>query len=429
MLRVTHWMVLIAAAALVACGGSGSSPSSSSLTSSSGTGSSGTSSSSGSSGAGGNVVAVVVGPGPTAASSAFNIPTTTVTVCQPGTGTCATVSNVLVDTGSSGLRLLGSALKGLTLSDQQDPVVSGNLIAECLTFVDGYVWGPVVVADVSIGGEKASGIAVHIIDDSGKDALAPAAPASCTGSAGTNLSSLDTLSANGVLGIGTLIDDCGLYCTQPVSAQNSGYVYYSCSGSSCSPTTETEVDQVANPVAHFLVDNNGVIVQLPAIPHLGTTTVSGNLVFGIGTQSNNALGSATVLTSDDIGEITANYNGQTLTGSFVDSGSNGLYFPNAALSTCTGSSGASNFYCPVSSPFAVPVTLMGNNGAMAQAALEIDNLKDLNQTYFAVNVGGPAVNNGSPAFDFGLPFFYGRHVFVAFDGRIAAGTLGPYYAY
>jgi hypothetical protein len=33
------------------------------------------------------------------------------------------------------------------------------------------------------------------------------------------------------------------------------------------------------------------------------------------------------------------------------------------------------------------------------------------------------------SFDFGLPFFYGRSVFTAIQGRSAGGFTGPYFAY
>jgi hypothetical protein len=34
-----------------------------------------------------------------------------------------------------------------------------------------------------------------------------------------------------------------------------------------------------------------------------------------------------------------------------------------------------------------------------------------------------------PYFDFGLPFFYGRSVFTAIEGKSAGSQIGPFYAY
>ena len=55
-----------------------------------------------------NVQPIVVDPGP--AGDYVNGSFTSVTVCVPGTTSCQTIDGVLVDTGSSGLRILSSAL-------------------------------------------------------------------------------------------------------------------------------------------------------------------------------------------------------------------------------------------------------------------------------------------------------------------------------
>lgn len=379
------------------------------------------------------MVPLVVGPGPTNQTS-FNIPTTSVKVCVHGTSTCTTISNVLVDTGSPGLRLMASALGSFSLPHQQDPTTGSNFIVECLPFADGYTWGPVATADVTVGGETASNVPVNVIDDTASGSLEPQAPSSCTGSGSeSNLSSVDALGANGVLGVGLFNYDCGDYCTQPVLEQTDGYLYYSCSVSTCSATTEALADQVVNPVARFATDNNGVILQLPAIPTQGKVSDSGYLVFGIGTQTNNGLGSVTVLTTSESGYITTLYGGQTLSSSFLDSGSNGYFFPDSTITVCSGFTGASDFYCPTNSPLSLSASNEGQNGSTTQISFQIDNLNDLNQTYFAVNVGGPITGitglGTSNFFDFGVPFFYGRTVFTAIAGASAGGTTGPYYAY
>ena len=55
-----------------------------------------------------NLQAITVNSGPTGQFA--NTMTTSVTVCVPGTASCQTIANVQVDTGSSGLRLLASAV-------------------------------------------------------------------------------------------------------------------------------------------------------------------------------------------------------------------------------------------------------------------------------------------------------------------------------
>src|SRR5215469_3060516 len=56
---------------------------------------------------------------------------TSVTVCAPGTSSCQTISGVLVDTGSYGLRVLSSALGSLNNSLPQQTDTSGNSVVEC----------------------------------------------------------------------------------------------------------------------------------------------------------------------------------------------------------------------------------------------------------------------------------------------------------
>lgn len=80
-----------------------------------------------------NVQPISVNAGPTFSyvDGAF----TTVTICVPGSTTqCQTISGILVDTGSSGLRILSSALT-VALPQQTDS--SGNAVAECAVFSDG----------------------------------------------------------------------------------------------------------------------------------------------------------------------------------------------------------------------------------------------------------------------------------------------------
>ena len=112
--------------------------------------------------------------------------------------------------------------------------------------------------------------------------------------------------------------------------------------------------QLPNPVAAFATDNNGTILDFPAVGPSGVVSLTGTVYFGIGTQANNKLGSATVLpissSSSSIGPgfLTATYKGKALTQSFLDSGSNFYYFIDAALPICT-QSGLNVLDCPTAS--------------------------------------------------------------------------------
>jgi Protein of unknown function (DUF3443) len=436
-----RWTVLLGLCVLAGCGGGGSGSGSSSSSSSSSSSGSGSSSSSGAMVS--NIVTLTVGPGPAAAQGGtFNIPYASVKLCNPGTTTCAIVTDVLVDTGSVGLRIMASALTsaGLTPTNMSDPSNSSNSIAECLPFADGYTWGPVAKADVSIGGELASNLSVNIINDNGS--YAATVPSSCTSmSTNTSLNSVSAFAANGILGVGIFDQDCGTSCRDCASLTNgcntaNSDLYYSCNTTTdtCAFTPVALTAQVRNPVALFAADNNGIILQLPLLPAAGQAGATGSLIFGIATQSNNALGNAFVLTTDSNGNFTTIYKSQTLASSFIDSGSNGFYFPDSSIPVCpntTASPHASDFYCPTST---LPLTAsnQGQDGSTNMVSFQITSLNNLNGSFYAsATLGGPAAANAvlGKYFDWGLPFFYGKSVYTAIEGKQAGSTLGPYYAY
>jgi len=203
-----------------------------------------------------NVAPLVVDSGPD--GQEVNIAYTTVKVCVPGSSQCQTIDHIQVDTGSEGLRLLSSVLT-ISLPGES---ISGQAVNECLVFADGYVWGPVVTADVSIAGESASDVPIHmLIPSSGS----PPVPSSCSSqtSGPDEGGSASDLGANGILGVGPFQQDCGLACTSLNSQLPD--VYYTCSGNNCNPSFVPLVGQVPNPVIAFNTDNNGVLIQLPSL--------------------------------------------------------------------------------------------------------------------------------------------------------------------
>jgi len=377
---------------------------------------------SGSGGGGGgssatNNLAVQVNLGP--GGNDLNFLFASVEICIHGTSNCQTIPDVQVDTGSTGLRLLGSEV---TLSLPAVTDASGNPVAECVQFVDmSYAWGSVNVADIKLAGEVASSVPIQIISPSG---FAPV-NSNCIIPAGQQLDSQATLHSNGIIGVGLFTQDCGNACaTAPPPAK----VYFSCVAQVCNPNTVALANQVQNPVSLFTTDNNGVLINLPSVPATGSATVSGSLIFGIGTESNNALGTAIVYTTSATGDFTVTYSGTAYPQSFVDSGSNALFFLDSVTSGLATCAPNAAFYCPASTtPFTVtPMGQNGNSGSLTFSIANIDSLVTANPTFAAYsNAGGPFPG----AFDLGLAFFYGRPVFVAIEGKTTPGGSGPFYAF
>jgi hypothetical protein len=393
-----------------------------------------------------NSVSITVDSGPAAAGGGQgaviedNIAYVTVTLCAPGGATCQTIDHVQLDTGSVGLRIVQSVLTpGLLAALPVETDASANPVGECYGFVDGYAFGSVRTADFKIGGESVSGMPVQIMGDTGAFANVPS---SCSSGGGINLNSVQSLGANGIIGIGSTVLDCGTACTSP--GGSAAAIYYDCPASGCASivaraaSATAPFEQLPNPVAVMAVDNNGTLIDLPAAPPGGAASAMGTLYFGIGTQTNNALGSATVLTTGSssspvgVGLLTAIYKGRALDQSSVDSGTNLYLFTDGAISACAGAS-FSGFYCP-SSPLQLNPTLQGLNGVSASATFTLNNARTLFATNFSVLPGIGASPNLFPnpnpnSFDFGLPFFYGRRVFTAIEGRAVGNVTGPFVAF
>jgi hypothetical protein len=374
-----------------------------------------------------NVQPVVVDYGPTVNGQQVGYNDalyTTVTICMPGTSTCQSIDHVLVDTGSTGLRIV-SSLVTLGLPFTTD--ASNNPIGNCIQYVDStYQWGPIVKADVQMAGELASSVPIQIVGASNF----AAAPAACS-AGGTPAETVTDLGAKGILGVGNYRQDCGPAC----ASASPPAIYFTCPTAGCTPTEVAVSAQLQNPVWLFPQDNNGLSIVLPQIGATGAVSVSGNMIFGIGTQSDNALGTAQAQALDDYGYFTTTYNGVAYTQSFIDSGSNGLFFldsPTTGLPDCASNSIAQGFYCPTSPVNFSAITSGPNpNGAGAKVSVNVafsiaNALTLLSSPATAFNnVGGDMPG----AFDWGLPFFFGRSVFIGIEGQYTGTAVGPYWAF
>jgi hypothetical protein len=219
-------------------------------------------------------------------------------------------------------------------------------------------------------------------------------------------------------------------------------------------------DQVRNPVSKFAKDNNGVILELPSVASGGATGASGELLFGIGTESNNGLSSsATVLTIDSnendlawagfttvFDKVSYPNSANALSSSFLDSGSNGIFFldqPTTGIPSC------SDWYCPTPTD-SLTAKNQATGGNSSQVSFNVANADTLFSNNGGNNIAyndlaGP-ITAGSPDtatqaedgyFDWGLTFFYGRNVYTAIWGVTppsspASGVsvpAGPFWAY
>ena len=349
----------------------------------------------------------------------LNEPCVSIKVCSPSSGQCVQVDNVLVDTGSYGLRVFANQISSLNLSQSVD--ASNSALAECQSFKDGTSdWGMVAIANIQLSGRTANSVPIQVID--GNFATPPS---DCTGVE----SDPGSAGYNGILGVGVFQQDCGADCAD--TRQPNNRIYFNCqAGSQNCGSKSVSVrlqDQVTNPVTLLDSDNNGIAIQIGNISSYGQTNPTGYLILGIGTESDNTPGSAVQMFAvDSNGDFQTNYSGN-LVPAFIDSGSNGVFYTaSPSLPDCQSLQG---FYCPDSTQnfFATQVSADGaNNQSINVSVANADSVVATNPTGTAFNnVGGPL--NGF--FDWGLPFFFGRTIYVGFENASSTLGKGSYWAY
>lgn len=355
-----------------------------------------------------NAVSITVGCG------YVNQPCVSVTICSPGTGgtaNCQTIPNLLLDTGSFGLRIFDNVVNTTNLT-------AVSSLYECVSYGDGsYQWGRVMKADVTLGSQVAQNVSIDIVEHS-PTTQTPNVPSSCVnqqGFAGTP--DAQFAGYNGILGVGLLAQDCGSTCT--TLANNT--VYYSCTGNTCSGSTASLSNQVTNPVSMMPSGyNNGVAIQLNNVSAAGASSSTGYMVLGIGTVANNTPPSG-VVTYQASGSLTfdTKYGTQSYTTAFIDSGSNGLFFPNGCLAI-----NASGWFAPTSEAGFTATVSSSSGGNPTSVLFNVANVSSgANMVY------NNLAADGSGEFDWGLPFFLGRTVYVGIQSKSSTLGTGPYWAF
>ena len=352
----------------------------------------------------GNVLPVAVGGD----LAEVNVPYVSVTLCEPGTTVCQTIPHVQLDTGSSGLRL-DARLVTLTLPPVTD--AAGHAVGDCASYGGGDAyWGAVVTADVVMGDETAAGVSVQTIDASWSKA-----PNTCAGKA-----TMEAVNGyNGVLGIG------------PALSAPTLDAYYSCAGTCTATSAPAAPHDLENPVARLPRHHNGLVLTFPPVPAGGATELTGAMILGLGTESNNTPPEAGLVTlqTDAQGWLQARL-GDVWHYSMIDSGTNSYDLPTSygPIPSC----GAGDPYLCPPTPLTLAVDVAGADQVpRATVALGIADAAPLesSSTLVYADLGEQWGGDTATTVILGLPFFFGRSVYIGLAGESGPLGVGPLVAY
>jgi Protein of unknown function (DUF3443) len=359
------------------------------------------------------------------AINAPQIPYVSVKVCAPGSTTkCQVIDHIIVDTGSTGLRLAYSALNSsLRPGASGLPLVPGSsktrTLTECETYVSSYAYGPIVKADVYIAGETAKSTQLQVFGDPKYPV-----PAYCRQQGGTETDTTQSFGGNGLIGVSfDLLDDYALY--------------YNCNNSNpriCNP--ESAYPGIPNTVSQFASENNGVVLSLPAVgPTASTSPVIGTLTFGVSTQPNNTPSTGTLGLINDGGNDINNGTFSAMVGgswftAYIDSGTDVVYFndpKNPSLTYCPTSGPWGGWYCPsIEQNLTFALADSGTIQTKAHLSYSVANASNVITPYTIAysNVAGPdgSTITTNSSIGFGLSSFFGNRMYFLFTGKMALGS-------
>ena len=370
---------------------------------------------------GDNVVSLSVNGSICSHPSYPNKPCVAVTVCDSA-NTCKTINDILLDTGSYGLRIFDSVLSTAPALNLDSVTSGANPIAECVQYGDGSKqWGPVKIAKIQLGNEPFVTVPIQVVDSSFY---------------GMNTKCRDAMTSpadggmNGILGLGLFQHDCGLNCA--ISSNNGNYFACDTATGTCTGAAVPMAKQVQNPVPLLPIDHNGVILKLPDLPVDGAPSLDGYLILGIGTRSNNTPDSSIRVFDVDsnYGEFYTRFQGQDLA-SFIDSGSNSLSFPNSGSSLPICASPLAGWFCPTSWVSLSADTISSSLNLAGTISFGIGNFRSfyLSSNDVSKSTGADSGSGMNGYFDWGLPFYVGRNVYHGIEGQSSSLGSGPYWAY
>ena len=324
-----------------------------------------------------------------------------VTVCNAARQ-CRTVPDVLVDTGSTGLRLLRGALDGLDLAPVKDP--RGRALGNWSSFGSGDLWGTMHVAQVRIGGvSTARPISVEIYDLPGRRDKLP------DGYAEVDARATIVRMGNGILGISPHRHVTKGYYAKGTEARAPG-------GSRWVAVQVDASRQLSNPIADFPAPyDNGSVIRLPEVDWTaGAKRVQGWLGLGIGaaTEALFPHGARVVSHELDADGLFPAAVGTRRFDVLVDSGTNALALDLSHLGVSRHARYTSYYDAPAPMPIELAVQSGGDYVRLARPLYVGPTVKYLkaNSTHGALPMVVGWDDAPRSLSVLGLPFFYGRTV-------------------
>lgn len=353
------------------------------------------------------------------------VPYVSVKICSPGSlANCQVIDHVIVDSGSTGLRVAYSALSPKLRSGfKKLPLKSsfGKTLTECEAYISSYVYGPIAQADVHIAGESARNTQLQIFGHPRYRVTRD-----CKRQGGDEMDSTQSFGGNGLIGVSFYLrDDHALY--------------YNCQPNTSFCKANTTFPGIPNTVSQFATNNNGAVLSFPPLSTPDSSTpIEGTLAFGISTQSNNTPGVNTLAllndggTTSDSGTFEAKI-GSNWSNAYIDSGTDTVYFyddQNSALKACPSTSYYAGWYCPLATQH-LTFNLADAGTTKTQGYLHFTVANPRNtftsSTIAYDNIGGVSSpsSNLDNSMAFGLSVFFGNKMYFLFNDQKAStfGTL------
>lgn len=336
-------------------------------------------------------------------------------LCTNNAGTnCQTIDNIILDTGSFGLKINKSALAESFVLQMPRVITSDDkMVYACNTFGSGYVFAEEHYGVLKLDNTMTDDVIVQVIENSPTAEI----PDSCI--AKGPFDNFESFGANGILGVNPAI-----------SLNNSSILLYKKNVNgiyeALSLDDESRVPILNNnPLPNLSNNNNGFVISIPPVTQNTNTNVSGTMILGVNTSSMNQVTDKTnlvVASEADLSSVCNSAcfysqitNPESTIPAVFDSGTNGWVFMNDDLRQC------SYGFCP-DTPFTWVSTVYSydfaaNESYQVTGVITKDENNPSGETVsFSVMPGWGYYNRSNETL-YGSPFFFGKNVYVIFPSN------------